>query len=434
MTITTVTRQELTAHAGSVGAIDGRLDTMSPVAEDIVVTRAASGNSRPMLRTRGRSERIVGYRLLRQGPMTQAALVDVTGLSRPTVAGALERLVEDGLAEVDAAPQLPGGAGRRPLVFGLTTRAGVAIGVEVGRRHIQIVVAAGAHRQLVHLPPTALTVSADSEPSAVLDEVVQLIRRVHAMAGADLPILGIGLGLPTPVTLAGRIGSDTFLPAWRQIDPSRELAAQLDQIPLHVTNEASLGALGEYTFGAGGCRRDLTYVKLGTGIGAGIVIGGRLHLGAGGTAGELGHVTVDYRGERCPCGNRGCVEVYAGGKALIRNARDAGLDVDSVPDLVQRAHEGNPACIRIIYEAATVIGAAVGTVIQLNSPELLVLGGSLAAARELLSVPLELALRQTAMPPAVDAVTIEFAHRGATASAWGGVALAIDRFTTDSAN
>ena len=395
------------------------------------VARVTPGGSHPPLHTQGRSARIVSYRLLRDGPLTQARLVDVTGLSRPTVAGALERLQADGLVEAEAsAQQAGGGAGRRPLVFRLTRKAGVAVGVEIGRRHIQIVVADGGHRQLVDVPPTKLTIHADRDPSTVLDQVVTLVRRCRALAGTDLPILGLGLGLPTPLTLDGRVGSDTFLPAWTSVDPRQELAAHLDEIPIHVANDASLGALGEYTFGAGRGRRDLTYVKFGTGIGAGIVIGGRLHLGAGGTAGELGHVTVDHQGERCPCGNRGCVEVYAGGPALINNARQAGLEVDDVPDLVRRAGEGNTVCIRVIEEAATILGTAIGTMIQLLSPELLVLGGSLSAAGDLLRTPLRLALRRAVMPPAVNALSIEFAHLGRTASAWGGVALAIDRFTT----
>jgi predicted NBD/HSP70 family sugar kinase len=361
--------------------------------------------------------------------MTQAALVDITGLSRPTVALALARLQADGLVQAGASTQQSGGAGRRPVVFRLTTKAGVAVGVEVGRRHIQIVVADGGHRQVVDLPPTKLTINAESDPPAVLDLVVHLVRRAHVLAGTDLPILGLGLGLLAPVTLDGQVGSDTFLPAWTRVDARRELAAHLGGIPIHVANEASLGALGEYTFGAGRGKRDLTYIKLGTGIGAGIVTGGRLHLGAGGTAGEFGHVTVDYQGKPCPCGNRGCVETYAGGPALIDNAHQAGVEVDGVPDLVRRAGDGNPVCIRVIEEAATIIGTAVGTMIQLFSPELLVLGGSLSAAGDLLRVPLTLALRRAAMPPAVNALSIEFAHRGPSASAWGGVALAIDRFT-----
>src|SRR5215468_3422022 len=129
------------------------------VSDDDAVATVTPGGSHPPLHTQGRSARIVSYRLLRDGPLTQARLVDVTGLSRPTVAGALEGLQADGLAEAEAsAQQAGGGAGRRPLVFRLTRKAGVAVGVEIGRRHIQIVVADGGHRQLVDVPPTKLTV------------------------------------------------------------------------------------------------------------------------------------------------------------------------------------------------------------------------------------------------------------------------------------
>jgi predicted NBD/HSP70 family sugar kinase len=134
-----------------------------------------------------------------------------------------------------------------------------------------------------------------------------------------------------------------LLPAWAQVDPRHELAALLPGFAVHVANEADLGALGEYVFGWGEGKRDLTYVKLGTGIGGGVVMGGRLHRSSGGPVMEIGHITVDYQGRRCPCGNRGCLERYVGGRELLASARQDGLDIEDIPSLVRRARSGDAA-------------------------------------------------------------------------------------------
>ena len=243
-------------------------------------------------------------------------------------------------------------------------------------------------------------------------------------------VLGVAVGVPVPVTAEGRIGSRTFLPAWADLHLRDELAQQLRFGPVYVRNEAALGALGEYVFGHGQGKRDLTYVKLGTGIGAGIILNGRLQEGARGTAAELGHITIDYRGRLCPCGNRGCLERYAGGKALIEDARQANLDVTSLPDLVERALSGDVACQRIVAEAAIIIGTGLGTLINLNSPHLIVLGGSLSAAGELLTRPLRRAVDQAAFPPAAQAVTIEHASLDKLACASGAAAYVFERYAT----
>jgi predicted NBD/HSP70 family sugar kinase len=168
-------------------------------------------------------------------------------------------------------------------------------------------------------------------------------------------------------------------------------------------------------------------VKLGTGIGAGIIADGHLRHGASGISGELGHISIDFQGRRCPCGNLGCLERYAGGRALLASARAAGAEVPDLPALVRRAADGDVACERIISEAATMIGTAIGALVNLNGPELLVLGGSLSAAGDLLADPLRTALGRTALTPAAQAVTITFASLGRWASALGAAAYVFER-------
>ena len=383
-------------------------------------------NKRPALDDLPKSERAVAYRLLRRGPASQGELVAGARLSRPTVLAALTSLGKAGLAETVTGQDAPSGEGRRAQLYRLTPKAGTAVGVEVGRRHLTVVLVDAGHRQILQ-QEEPVAASFDEHPAEVLAQSAALARRLVS----DVPaghVLGVGFGLPVPVTSQGHIGSRTFMPAWADTDPRDELARQLGDGPVHVGNEADLGALGEYIFGHGHGNRDLSYLKLGTGIGAGIILHGQLQTGASGTAAEFGHITVDYQGRRCPCGNRGCLERYAGGFALLEDARQAGLDIENLPGLVRRARSGDVACQRIITEAATIIGAALGTLVNLNGPGLIVLGGSLSAAGELLTRPLRASLHQAAFPPAAQAVCIELASLDRHASAYGAAALVFERY------
>lgn len=376
-----------------------------------------------------KSERAVAYQLLQRGPASQGELGARTGLSRPTVATALSNLLKDELAKTVTGQEMAHGEGRRAHLYRLTSKVGTAIGVEIGRRHVTVMLIDAGHQQILQAEEPVAG-SADDHPIEVLTQSAALVRRAVADAGIEGSVLGVAVGLPVPVTTEGQIGSRTFMPAWADIDAAGELGRRLGLGSVHVANEADLGALGEYIFGPGRGTRDLTYLKLGTGIGAGIIVNGQLQKGISGAAGEFGHITVDYRGRRCRCGNRGCLERYAGGEALLHEAREAGLDIENVPVLVRRAQSGDVACERIITEAATIIGTALGTLVNLNGPELIVLSGSLSAAGKLLIHPLREALNRAAFPPATQAVSIEFASLERRAPACGAAALVFERHAT----
>jgi predicted NBD/HSP70 family sugar kinase len=385
-----------------------------------------SGGAPTALRGLAKSEGTVASRLLRRGPASQAELVASAGLSRPTVLAALTKLAREGLSEI-----VPGqdsgssAAGRRPHRYRLTAKAGIAVGVDVGRRHINIVVMDAGHQRIVNQESEVIA-DADNDPPAVLKQAVDLVHRALQEASTDSAVLGIAFGLAMPITRAGLAGAGTLLPAWAEINPRNELARLIPDCPVYVGNESDLGALGEYLFGWGQGKRDLTYVKLGTGIGGGIVLGGRLQRGSSGTAAEIGHITLDHQGRRCPCGNRGCLERYAGGPALLDSARRDGLEIDDLPSLVRRARSGDVACRRILHEAGMMIGTAIGTLVNLTGPELVVLGGSLSAAGDILTGPVRIALDQTALAPAASAVSIELARLGRWASACGAVAFVFE--------
>jgi predicted NBD/HSP70 family sugar kinase len=370
------------------------------------------------------------------GPSTRARLSEISGLSRPTVSTALAELAERGLL---AAPSdnSPRGAGRPAQLIRLSRSAGLAVGVDIGRRHVQVVLADFGHQEIGKIPAETDAYrhppSADAHPDQVLDKAAELVRTLLDRNGAVLgQVAGVGLGVPAPITHAGQFGSPTLLPAWAGIAPAPALASRLDGVPVLVDNDANLGALGEYLFGGFRVEHstvesyEMVYVKIATGIGAGFLRDGQIWRGAGGTAAELGHTTLDYKSpQTCLCGNRGCLELYAGGEALLSKARAGWPELVDALDLVDRATAGDPYCINVIKEAGDNIGTALGTLVNLTSPNKIVIGGELSDAGAILLDPIRERISRTAMPPAANAVTISEARLKKWSSAWGAAALVL---------
>jgi predicted NBD/HSP70 family sugar kinase len=197
-------------------------------------------------------------------------------------------------------------------------------------------------------------------------------------------------------------------------------------LPVHVDNDANLGALAEFHWGAGRDASTLVYLKLATGIGAGLVIGGRLFHGAGGTAGEIGHTTIDEAGPICRCGNRGCLEMIAAAPAvvdLLRATRSEDLTIERVVEL---AADGDPGCQRAISDAGRHTGQAVANLCNLFNPERIVVGGSMGAAGEVLLGPMREAVRRRVIPSAAEDVEIVPGVLGDRAELLGAVALVLN--------
>jgi predicted NBD/HSP70 family sugar kinase len=372
------------------------------------------------------SSRRVADTLRAYGPSTRAELVALTGLSRPTVSAALVDLVDADLVTERTGPAERPAGGRPAAVVRLTRSAGLAVGVDIGRRHVRVAVADLGHRVL---DERAMRLDADSNaddhPTGALLEATRLVDASLAAVGAErAAVVGVGMGIPAPITTEGRVGSPELLPAWAGLAAGEELALRLN-LPVRAENDANLGALGEYMWGAGrGCDH-FVFVKMATGIGAGIVLDGKLYRGAAGTAGELGHVTLDTRGEVCRCGNRGCVELGAGGRSLLASARQSHPEITDLSQLVAYAIEGQPVCRRLLNDAGTQLGFAIGGLINVLNPQRLALGGELAAAGDLLREPVMRGVADAAMAAAVQAVEVVPGELGRRAAALGGVALAL---------
>jgi predicted NBD/HSP70 family sugar kinase len=362
--------------------------------------------------------------LREQGRLTRAEVSEATGLSRTTVSGILNRLRDYGLVVENTEPPqgaaVAGGLGRPPTTVALDLSAGAAVGVDIGRRHIRVTLADLGHQVLAQ---REARFDVDGRADQALALVATLVGEAIAASGvAPGRILGLGLGLPAPIDSDGRIGSSKILPGWTGRAPGPELAARVG-LPVQVGNDANLGGLAEALYGAGRGHRHVVYLKLATGIGGALVLDGRLHSGAGGVAGEIGHTTVSDTGAVCRCGNRGCLELVAGGPALLDALRHTGVELSSIADVIERAQAGHAGCRRVIEDTGALVGVAVANTVKLIDPSIVIIGGELAAAGDLLLGPIRAALRQAGLAGAEPLVAA--AVLGEAAESLGGVLLVL---------
>jgi predicted NBD/HSP70 family sugar kinase len=357
------------------------------------------------------------------GVASRAEIARSTGLSPATVSTLVGQLVETGLV-VDAPQRLSrrSQSGRPPALITLDPSAGVAIGIDFGKRHLAVAVSDLSHEILAE---RWRTMHEDYDARAGMDGAVKLVDEALMRSGTERDrVLGVGLGLPGPIHRStGTVGSSAILPGWTDVRIAEVMSERL-ALPVHVDNDANLGALAELHWGAGHGASTLVYLKMATGIGAGLVIGGRLFHGAGGTAGEIGHTTVDEAGPICRCGNRGCLEMVASAPALAELLRATRGEVTG-ERVVELALEGDPGCRRAIADAGSYAGHAVANLCNLFNPERIVVGGSLGAAGEVLLGPLREAVRRRVIPSAVEDVEIVPGVLGDRAELLGAVALVL---------
>ena len=363
--------------------------------------------------------------LLAGGPMSRADLARGTGLSRTTVSSLVSELIGTGHVTETADRGQPhkGGSGRPPLLVALSTPRGGVAGVDVGHRHVRVAV---ADRAGVILVEECASVDVDAHGADTLDRAAGMVRAALRTAGLSRDELqGVGMCVPAPVDRRHlRIGT-AILPGWQDLSPGEELQRRLG-VPVFVDNDANLGALAEVDRGAARGVADVVYVKVASGVGAGIVLGGRLHRGATGIAGELGHVQVGEDGPVCRCGNRGCLETLVSASRLLtvlQPAYDEPLGVERVLELDE---SGDAGVRRVLSDAGRTIGRALADLCNSLNPQVVLLGGSLGTSPSL-ALGIRGAIDRYAQPDTAAAVRVLAGSLGDRAEIVGAVSLAIAR-------
>jgi predicted NBD/HSP70 family sugar kinase len=371
--------------------------------------------------------RVVGV-LAEAGAVSRADLARRAALAPSTVSAVVSELHAAGLVVEPAAPVHPaerGTVGRPPVLIALHRRAGVVAGIDFGKRHLRLAISDLSHALLAERH-RALDADLPAKEAISLAQEVFADALEEAEVARD-EVVGVGLGLPGPVHRpSGELGNSTILPGWAGTRAAEAVAEALE-LPVEVENDANLGALGEWMWGAGRGAAHMAYVKAATGIGAGFIVANAPYVGAGGTAGELGHTVVDPGGPICRCGNRGCLETYAGAPAILSSLRDVHGDGLTLQDAVALAVRGDAGCQRAIADAGAAIGTAVATLCNLFNPHRVVVGGDLGVAGEILLAPLREALVRGAIRSAAEDVTIVQGELGDRAEVLGAVALVLGR-------
>lgn len=373
------------------------------------------------LRDRNR-ERVVGA-LRERGRTSQAEIARVTGLSRTTVHTLVSELKNLGVVQEVETGASDFRGGRPPALLVLRDSSVTVVGIDFGHSHVGVAVA-NIGRNVLAERRCDLDVGHDAR--AALDTAVRLVGEVLAEARVERKsVIGAGIGIPGPVDRArGTVGSATILPGWRGLRIADEMGGRLG-LPVEIDNDANCGALAELTWGAGRDCSNFAYIKAATGIGAGLVVDGRLLRGASGTAGEIGHTTLDETGALCYCGNRGCLETVASGPAILQLVGQGDSGALTLDRVIELAAQDDVRCRRALSDAGREIGVAVAGLCNLINPERVIVGGLLSRANEVLLQPLRESIRRHAVQAAAENVEVVQAVFVERAELLGSLALAL---------
>ncbi|MFF4762255.1 ROK family protein [Streptomyces sp. NPDC001292] len=352
---------------------------------------------------------------------TRADIARITGLARSTVTQRVDALMAHGFVDEEADGGSTGGRPPRRLV--LRTREHTVAGVDLGASHCRVA--------LLDIGGTLLTAQEDplmiaDGPQAVLRHVERALHTLLKDAGRSPRTLrSIGVGVPGPVDFStGRPVDPPIMPGWHQY-PIPDFFDEHFGVRALVDNDVNVMALAEQRR-AFSSTRYMLYIKVGTGIGCGIVTDGRLHRGAQGSAGDIGHIRVGEREELCRCGNSGCLEAIAGGVALARRLSALGLEAASGLDVVRLVRKGNRDAIRMVREAGRAVGDVLAGLVNFFNPETVVLGGALAAVHEQLLAGVREAVYRRSHPLATHVLRIEPSRTGQNGAAIGAGILAVE--------
>ncbi|WP_291798417.1 ROK family transcriptional regulator [Cellulomonas sp.] len=363
-------------------------------------------------------QRVIGT-LTTAGACTQAELARHTGLSRATVSSIVRSMLDRGI--VTTSPTTS--SGRRALLVRLEDRGIVPVGVDLGRTHVRVCLATLGYEMIAE---RSIALRSERRPREGIDAAVGLL--ADLLAETSVPrsaVVGVGVGIPGPIdNRSGLVLEGPLWPEWEDLDPQQALEEALG-VPVFLDNDANLGALAEVTWGPHSSADNLVFLKLGSGIGCGLIVGGQPYHGHLGIAGEIGHSPISDTGPLCRCGNRGCLEMAASTSTMIDlldRGRGPRMTTD---DIVRQALAGDTATLRVIEDAGVATGRALASVVNLINPEIVVVGGPLAVLDQILLAPIQRGLLRYAVAIAGQTTRVAVSSLGDRAEVLGAAALVL---------
>ncbi|MHA3700884.1 ROK family protein [Jatrophihabitans sp. YIM 134969] len=359
-----------------------------------------------------------------RGPgLTRAELATRTGLSTSAVAAGVADLIAAGLAVEQTVRTPVRGRGRPPTIIRSARPDGRVVGVDFGHSHVRVALASADGTVLQE---AAGVVDVDAHAEQALDLAGELVETVLDRAGVPREqVRAVGAGIPGPLHPTGKVASPTILHSWVDLDPAAELQRRLGH-PVAVENDADMGAVGERRFGSAAGFRDFIYVKASHGIGAGIVLGGRIFRGATGTAGEIGHTQLSGSANRCRCGKQGCLEAAVSVTEVRRQLEHTHLrpleEDEAIPSRVLE----DPVGARILVDAGRVVGRIVADGCNWLNPQAVILGGELGLSGSAFVEGVRDSLDRYAQSSVAAAVTVLPGALGVRSELMGAIAVAWD--------
>ncbi|WP_053207384.1 ROK family transcriptional regulator [Jiangella muralis] len=347
--------------------------------------------------------------------VSQAELARLTGLAPATISGLVRTLVDDG--ELVVRQGVANGR-RSRLVERAPVRQRYGIGVDLGRTHVKVVAGAAPGEVLAE---SAVVLDGGLRPDTVLEVIGALAASVRQEAGlTTAQIAGVAVGVPAPIdTATGVVTETAILPALVGF-PLRDEVARLLGRPVVVENDANLGALAlARRAGAG---RSVVFVKVGSGIGAGVAVGGELLRGDSGAAGEIGHLALDPAlSVVCRCGRRGCLETV-GSAESVRTALSSALRRDlALPEVLGLIGDGHPVAVHVLEDAGELLGRGLGWLAMILNPADIALGGPLLAAGDAWLGPVRQGFRRAVLPGVAERTRISISPLGEGTEAVGAL-------------
>jgi glucokinase-like ROK family protein len=368
------------------------------------------------------------------GGISRAGLARKMGLSRTAISSIVNDLIAVGILHEAAEEAATGG--RRAVLLEINPKCGYVLGVDMGATHLGLVLTDFSARVIAE---EEYAFDIKDGPEICLRQVDTHVRAFLKAVDFSLDdVAAIGVGVPGPVVSEGGcVIAPPIMPGWDNF-PIRAHLEALWEHPLTLNNDAELGALGEWAYGAGRFEKDLLYVKVGYGIGAGLLLNGQIYSGATGSAGEIGHITMKESGPMCTCGNRGCLEALAGGRAIADQAREAvrtgqrtqlaaiqPLEKITALDVAMEARKGDLVAQKIIADAGQYLGIAIASLINVVNPGMIVVGGGVAQMWDLFLEPIRRSVSTRSLPATARSVRITAAVLGRRSSGMGAAAQAL---------
>lgn len=327
-------------------------------------------------------------------------------------------------------------SGRPPVVLEINPLQGLVAAIDMGAAHLSVALGDFSARILEEVD-SAFRIA--DGPEACLREADRILCDLLEKRGLTFANLsGVGVGVPGPVIAdAGLVMTPPIMPGWDRF-PIRTTLERQWNTAITLNNDAELGALGEWAYGAGRGEKNLAFIKVGSGIGAGLIINQQIYGGTTGSAGEIGHLTVDENGPLCTCGNHGCLEAFAGGHAIASQARklvssgkrtllsEKNLDSLTAHDVAEAARRGDLPAQEIVKRSGAYIGIAIAGLINLINPSTVIIGGGVAQAGDLLTGPIRQAVHERSLRASEHGVRITTAMLGRRSSLIGALVQAIN--------